>query len=223
MTAQTVTQAWMLAQAYREKYEQYLPVLQHNIPGATASVHDDHFPITAINQLAYAFMIMANTDVKVGYSAEIATYEREDKTRALGALVNFSRVNNSKALKSATIILNNNLPSSVIICSLIQAFGWLLQNNEEKSSGDSQDYFELPLTVNNLYDDAQCDNETYLDLNRAGLFALFFLIPDKDLLAQLLSAKSIDDIAAQYDLPVAAIKNRLMLGIHLNNEGESRG
>ena len=76
MTAQTVTQAWMLAQAYREKYEQYLPVLQHNIPGATASVHDDHFPITAINQLAYAFMIMANTDVKVGYSAEIAIRAR---------------------------------------------------------------------------------------------------------------------------------------------------
>lgn len=218
MTTQTVAQARKLAQKYRTQYKKLCAVMR-TVPGAAAQVQDDHVPLADLNYFAYTFMVMADVDIKVGYSAELAQYERADTTRALGAIVNFARDPDTGALKSATIVLNNNLPSNSIISALLHAFGWLLQNERAEGSVNEWEFFEMPLVMSRLYDENECNADNRLiELNKAALFALFVMMPDDDLLCHILSGRTIGAVSKHYGLPASAIKTRLMLGIYLDND-----
>lgn len=216
MTAETVMRARNLAKSYIAKYMEVLPAASAmpSIP-----VPDPEFPAADVNKLAYAFMQMADTDLRVGYSNELSVYSRGDGTRAIGSIVNFSRKENAETdLQEATVILNQCLPKSGILCALLHSFGWLLQNASTNEPKSDDIFYEVPLTLYNMYDDADCDGDAkLLEMNQAAVFAMYVLMPDQDFLKQMLSLKTIDKLAEHYNLPAAAIKNRLMLGVSIES------
>lgn len=219
MTVQAVTQARNLARAYKKKYNEILSAVEA-IP--TITVPDPSVPVSEINKFAYTFTVMSDADLKVGYSSDLATYNREDQPRALGSLINFTRSDERQTLNRAVVILNTNLPTNGMLCALLHSLGWLFQNENTQASASEQEYYEIPLTLYKLYDDDECSaDKTLLDLNMAAMFAMFVMMPDDDLLRQMMALKTIDNLAAHYDLPKAAIKTRLMLGIHVGNANEN--
>lgn len=165
---------------------------------------------------AFTELVKYPIRVRVTKFSRISSIGNRVDRRYIGALLTYQREEDTCNVKFAEVVLDSEKPHKVQVYALLLSFGRLLTDNITPAPVAESQYYPIYLEYSAELDGHGSKNAE----TKSIMFALLSVISDNEILAALMQHSNIYQIAERLELPPSAIKTRVLLGVHADQNEE---
>ena len=165
---------------------------------------------------AFTELVKYPIRVRVTKFSRISSIGNRVDRRYIGALLTFQREADTGSVKFAEVVLDSEKPHKDQVYALLLSFGRLLTDNITPAPVAESQYYPIYLEYS-----ADLDGHNSKSAETKSIvFAILSIISDNEILTALMQHSNIYKIAERFELPPSAIKTRVLLGVHTEQNEE---